>query len=110
MKIAWLLVNCNSIREADRIGKELLRQRYIACYDIIARQKAAYFWPPKSGKIEKAKGAMVILVTMPKQTSGARKMIAQLHGDTLPSINGLSVEVSTTYGQWVKGVATHAYK
>ena len=103
MKIAWLLVTCNSLGEADRIGKTLLRQRHIACYDIIARSKAAYFWPPKNGKIEKAKGAMVILVTLPRLASSARKIITRHHSDTLPSINGLSVEVSAAYGRWVRG-------
>lgn len=103
MKIAWLLVNCNSAKEADGIGKALLRQRRIACYDIIARQKAAYFWPPKSGKIEIAKGAMVILVTQPTMSKVVRQVVEKLHSDTLPSINGLSVEVSAAYGRWVRG-------
>ncbi|MEK7570187.1 MAG: divalent cation tolerance protein CutA [Patescibacteria group bacterium] len=105
MKIAWLLINCNSRAEADRIGNALLKQRSIACYDIILRSKAAYFWPPKSGKIETAKGAMLIAVTLPKLVSKVRTAVTRLHSDSLPSINGIAVEVSKEYFRWVQAEA-----
>jgi uncharacterized protein involved in tolerance to divalent cations len=103
MKITWLLINCNSTKEADRIGLTLLKKRLVTCYDIIQRSKAAYFWPPKTGKIETAKGAMVIAVTLPKVSAHVRKAVARMHSDTLPSINGLVVDVSREYAQWVRG-------
>lgn len=103
MKIFWVLINCNSKSEADRIGKALLRKRNIACYDIILRSKAAYFWPPRSGKIETTKGAMMIVVTLPKLVSKVRTTVVKLHSDLLPSINGIAVDVTKEYFRWVQG-------
>ena len=107
MKVTWLLINCNSRAEADRIGNTLLKQRRIACYDIILRSKAAYFWPPKSGKVETAKGAMLIAVTMPKLVLKVRTTVTRLHSDSLPSINGIAVDVSKEYFRWVQGEVRH---
>ena len=65
-KIIWVLVNCNSVKKADYIGKALLKKRLASCYDIFLRLKAAYFWPPKSGRIETSKGAVLAVETLPK--------------------------------------------
>ena len=103
MKTRWIVINCNSLKEADRIGKSVLRQRLCACYDILPRLKTAYFWPPKSSKIETGKGAQLVVVTISKLDSKVRSVVARLHSDTLPSINGLTVEVSAEYARWVNG-------
>ncbi len=60
----WVLVNCNSKKEAENIGRKILRKRFCSCFDIIPRYLAVFYWPPKSGKIEKAKGATLILESL----------------------------------------------
>ena len=62
-QVIWILVNCNSLEEAKSIGKAILKQRLSACFDVYSRNLAAYFWPPKSRKIETTTGAMLILET-----------------------------------------------
>ncbi|MEK7518979.1 MAG: divalent cation tolerance protein CutA [Patescibacteria group bacterium] len=103
MKITWVLINCNSRGEADRIGSVLLLKRNVACYDIILRSKAAYFWPPRSGKIETAKGALLIAVTLPSLASKLVPLITKLHSDKLPFIGKLRIEVTSEYARWVQG-------
>lgn len=103
MKISWVLIYCNSTGEADRIGKKLLKQRSIACYDILLRSKSAYFWPPRSGKIETAKGAQLAVITLPKLVAKVRKTAAKLHSDVVPFIGSWSLEVTLAYGRWVRG-------
>lgn len=102
MKITWVVINCSSTIEANRIGKQLLKQRLIACYDIVLRSKSAYFWPPRSGKIETAKGAMVITVTLPKLVAKVRNTIIRVHSDTLPFIGSMGIDVLPAYARWVR--------
>ncbi|MBI2592905.1 MAG: divalent cation tolerance protein CutA [Candidatus Colwellbacteria bacterium] len=73
--IIWVLVNCNNLKEADKIGKELLGKRLIACYDVLPRLKTAYFWPPKSKKIESGKDAVLIGETLPKNFNKVYKIV-----------------------------------
>lgn len=101
--IIWVLVNCNSVREADKIGKMLLKKRLVSCYDIIPRLKTAYFWPPKSKKIESGKGAVLIGETLPKNYSKIYKTVKKLHSDKLPFIGSSKIDnISGAYYKWVR--------
>lgn len=102
-KIIWILINCNKVSEADKIGRALLQKRLISCFDILPRIKAVYFWPPKSGKLEESKGAILVSETLPKNFNKIYKLTKQLHSDKLPFIGSMQIEVKDEYYQWVKG-------
>ena len=102
-KIIWVLANCNTIKEADSIGKALLKKRLASCYDIFPRLKAAYFWPPKSGRIETSKGAVLVVETLPSQFKQIDKTVRKLHKDKLPFVGSIEINnVSEKYYQWLK--------
>ena len=101
-QITWILVNCNSEKEAKRIGNEILKKRLISCFEIIPRPYAAYFWPPKSGKIEEAKGATLISETLIENSDIIDKIIRKLHSDKLPFIGLIKVGVYQDYFNWLK--------
>ena len=104
MKIIWVLVNCNTIKEAEKIGDRVLRERLIACFEIVPRLTARYFWPPKTGHIETTKGCILILETLPKYFPQIQKMIKKLHSDKLPFIGSLTIgNVDKKYLSWMKG-------
>lgn len=104
MKIIWVLVNCNSVEEADRIGKEALNQRLSSCFDIFPRLKTEYFWPPKKGKTETAAGALLVLETLPKYFKKLEKLIKNLHSDELPFIGSIEINnVHPNFVNWIKG-------
>jgi len=42
-QIIWILVNCNSLKEAKLIGREILKKRLASCFDIVPRFLAAYY-------------------------------------------------------------------
>jgi len=102
-KITWVLVNCNSKNEAERIGKKILKERLISCFDIVPRFLAAYFWPPKSGKIETSKGATLILETLKRYIQKIEKEVKKIHSDRLPFIGSIEIQVSQEYFNWVRG-------
>lgn len=105
MKIIWVLVTCNSEKEANKIGKEVLGQRLIACFGIFPRSKALYFWPPKTEKITTAKGgALLSLETLPKYFKKIEKLVKKLHSDKLPFIGSIEIDnVHPDFLDWIKG-------
>lgn len=108
MKIIWVLVNCPKIKEAEIIGREAMRQRLVSCFDIFPRRVARYFWPPKSGKIEMAKGCLLVLETMPKYFRKLEKTVRQKHSDKLPFIGSITIgDVRPGYVKWMKGEITN---
>jgi uncharacterized protein involved in tolerance to divalent cations len=104
MVITWVLVNCNSIAEAKKIGRAVLKKRLVSCYDVWPRAAAEFYWPPRKNKIERAKGATLILVTLKPFTKKVVALAEQLHSDQLPFIGSIKIEdVNPKYVRWVKG-------
>ena len=102
-KITWILVNCNTDKEAKEIGKKILQERLISCFDVWPRLYAAYFWPPRTGKIESSKGATLILETLSQKVDKINKIIRKMHSDRLPFIGSIEIKVDKDYFDWVKG-------
>ncbi|MFH1592270.1 MAG: divalent cation tolerance protein CutA [Candidatus Woesearchaeota archaeon] len=103
-QVIWIIVNCNSIEEATSIGNEMLKKRIIGCFDVYPRHLAAYFWPPKSEKIETAKGAMLILETFDDNYDSISKEVKNLHSDDLPFVGYTEMKgISEEYLNWMNG-------
>jgi periplasmic divalent cation tolerance protein len=104
MTITWLLVNCNSLAEAKKIGRVALKKRLASCYDVWPRVASEFYWPPRKNKIESAKGATLVLVTLKSFTKRLSKVVEQEHSDKIPFIGSIKIEdVSKKYFDWVKG-------
>jgi len=103
-KVIWVLVNCNSIKEAKQIGREILKKRFSSCFDIIPRHLASYYWPSKSGKIETTKGATLVLETFKQKYNLIKKEVKKLHSDKLPFIGFVEIKgIDKEYINWIKG-------
>ena len=103
-QIIWILVNCNSLKEAKLIGREILKKRICSCFDIFPRYLTSYYWPPKSGKIETSKGATLILETFKNKYNSSVKEVKKLHSDKLPFIGYIEIKgISKDYINWMKG-------
>ncbi len=103
-KINWVIVNCNSKKEAHTIGTALLKKRLVACFDVIPEREAVYFWPPKSGKIEKIKGSMLLCVSLPKKYKKIQAQVHAMHSDEVPFVGALVIDgVNKDYVRWLVG-------
>lgn len=103
-QVIWVLVNYNSIKEANLIGTKILKKRLCSCFDIIPRKLAAYYWPPKSGEIETSRGATLILETFKGKYKSIGKEVKKLHSDKLPFIGFLEIKgIAKDYINWMKG-------
>jgi uncharacterized protein involved in tolerance to divalent cations len=100
----WVLVNCNSKNEAEKIGRKILKMRHCSCFDVIPRYLAVYFWPPKSSRIETSKGATLILETFREKYDLIKKEVKKLHSDKLPFIGFVEIKgLDKEYVEWIKG-------
>jgi uncharacterized protein involved in tolerance to divalent cations len=99
----WVLINCNSKKEAEEIGRKILKKRYCSCFDIIPRYLAMYYWPPKSGRLEKSKGATLILETFKEKYNLIKKEIKKIHSDRMPFIGYIEIKgLDKDYIGWIK--------
>lgn len=104
MQPIWVLVNCNSDKEAKAIGDKLLKARLGSCYDVFPRKVSRYFWPPKSGKLESAKGALLVVDTFESRYKAVFKFVKKVHSDKLPFIGYVRIHgVEPAYKDWMKG-------
>lgn len=102
MKITWVLVSCNTDKEANIIGSKALEKRLTACFDVLPRT-TNYFWPPKSGEVESAEGYLLILNTLPKFIKDIEKLIKKHHCDDVPFFGSLEIcNVNSDYARWLK--------
>jgi uncharacterized protein involved in tolerance to divalent cations len=103
IQVIWVLVNCNNIKEARLIGKEVLKKRLCSCFDIVPRHSAFYYWPPKSRKIEKSQGAILIIETFKEKYNSVVREAKKLHSDKLPFIGFIRIEgISKDYLIWMR--------
>lgn len=101
-KICWVLVNCNSLKEAERLGRLCLQARLAACFDVFKRTQTVYFWPPRTGRLASGRGALLILETRPSFFKKVSLFIKSHHSDQLPFIGRLNVEVDKAFAVWLK--------
>lgn len=100
--IVWVLVNCNSLEEAEAIGDVVLKERQAACFDVFPRALTRYFWPPKKGKVEEAHGALLVLETLAHRMEQVQELVRARHSDELPFIGALRIEaVDPRFVSWM---------
>ena len=103
-EIIWVVVNTNSAREADKIGKSCLKARLCACYGVIPKIKSVYYWPPKSNKLETSKGPILTLETLEVKYPKIVKLVKSLHSDKVPLIGQWEIEnVTPDFYKWLAG-------
>lgn len=117
-EIIWIVVNTNSVKEADRIGMAVLKKRLCACFGIIPRVKSVYYWPPastrrlrrgepKSSKLEISRGPLLTLETLPRHYSAITKLVKSLHSDKVPFIAQWEMEnVEKSFYKWLTNELT----
>jgi uncharacterized protein involved in tolerance to divalent cations len=102
-EIIWVVVNTNSVKEADKIGRAALRQRLCACYGIMPRLKSVYYWPPKSNKLETSRGPLLTLEALEKHYAKIVKLVKSLHSDKVPFIGQWEMEnVDKDFYKWLR--------
>jgi periplasmic divalent cation tolerance protein len=95
-----VLVTCESIREARKIGRALLEQRLVACANILeAPVHSIYRW---KGRVRSAKEILVVFKTIRKRFAAVEREVRRLHSYDVPEIIALPIVTgSAQYLRWM---------
>jgi periplasmic divalent cation tolerance protein len=97
-------ITCESVEQAKKIGKHLLKKRVCACVNIFPEMHPMFFWPPKSGIIDESKEVVLIVKTIESRFKSLEKEVKAIHPDDIPCIIALPVShVSKNYYDWLVG-------
>ncbi len=96
------MVSCEDAAQAERIGRELLKDKLAACIQIIGQVSSFYLWPPQKQHINIAEESILIIKTLESKWSLLEKEIQTIHTYENPEIIALPItHVTKTYLTWL---------
>lgn len=88
--------------EAEGMAGCLLKERLVACVNIVGPVRSKYWW---EGKIETENECMLFMKTRDELVQLARRKIKEIHSYQIPEIISLEAgEVSPEYLAWIEKV------
>ena len=95
-----VIVTTASKQEAEEIAQHLLRERLIACANIIGPVSSLFHW---SGKIEKAEEYLIFMKSRKDLFEKVAETVKALHSYEVPEILALPiVKGSKAYIDWLE--------
>lgn len=97
-----IYVTAKTKSEARKIANLLVKEKLVACANIIPKIESTYWW---KGKIEKSSEASIILKTKKNLAAAITKRIKEIHSYTVPCVISLPItEGNKDYLNWVDKV------
>ena len=94
-----VFITVKNLGEAKRISEGLLKEKLIACANIIRGVESFFWW---QGKIDKAKEVLLIVKTQRRLFSKIVKTVKSLHSYDCPEVIALPiVDGSKDYLKWI---------
>lgn len=95
-------ITCDSVEQAESIGKHLLNKRLCACINIFPEMQPYFFWPPKSGKIDGSKEVVLIAKTTEAKYATLEVEVEKVHTYDTPCIIAIpTAHVNKKYYDWL---------
>ena len=84
--------------EAEHLAKALLKERLIACANLLPSVRSVYWW---KGKIQRADEAMIVMKAPKKNMKKLLTRLKKLHTYSVPEFVALAVQESNPeYEEW----------
>jgi len=97
-----VLMTASTKEEADKIVRQLLNQRLIACANTLSPVKSQCWW---KNKIEETDECLVVMKTQEKLFNKLTEAIRQIHSYEVPEILALPItRGSQSYLEWLDSV------
>jgi periplasmic divalent cation tolerance protein len=91
-------------KEAEKIGKNLLRKRLAACINIIPSITSMSLWPPHKNTIEHGSESILICKTLADRFDDIERAVKRTHSYKNPALFSLPMhQVSDSYLNWLEG-------
>ena len=99
MKIYFIYVTFGSLREAKRLGSQLVKNKLAACTNIIPTIYSTYVW---KNKTMTDKECSMIVKTSKSRVKAAIKFIVKKHSYECPAVSSFPIELAhTDFQQWI---------
>lgn len=99
MKISVIFITVDKKENARKIIQELLKNRLVACVNLISGIESMYWW---KGRIEKAKEFLLIIKTSKNRVKNIIKFVKKIHPYTVPEIIAFDINNGNKdYIDWV---------
>lgn len=97
--ILLVYVTCANERQAQRIGKTVVKERLAACAVVLAGStRSFFFW---KHTFQSTREAVLLLKTSAKRFPSLEKRIHALHSYDVPAILAWQARTSRAYKKWV---------
>jgi periplasmic divalent cation tolerance protein len=75
-------------KEADRIARELIKNRVVACVNIIDKIESLFWW---QGKVERSKEVLLIIKSRKEKLAKIIKIVKSIHSYEVPEIIAFAI-------------------
>ena len=83
-----VFVTASNKKEANKIAKELIRQRFAACVNIIDRIESVFRW---QGKVDSAGETLLVIKSKQSKLNKIIKLVKSLHSYRVPEMIALPI-------------------
>jgi len=103
-KFIIIYVTCPSEAEARKIADRLLREKFIACANILNGVRSLFWW---KGRINRARESLLVMKTAKGNFRKVRNVIKKLHSYEVPEIIAVPIEACDgDYLRWIRESVT----
>jgi periplasmic divalent cation tolerance protein len=93
-------ITTSGVSESKKIAKTLLKERLIACANIIPQIESLYLW---KGEIEKDTESLLVAKTRSEKVDKVIKRVEEIHSYDIPCILQIQVKKgSGNYLEWLE--------
>lgn len=102
-QMVLVYVTCDSVQQAESIGESVMKAKLCACVNIFKDMQPMFFWPPKSGTIDKSKEVVLLIKSFMSKYDEIENHVSKVHTYDIPCIFAIPVlAVSDKYYEWLK--------
>jgi len=104
MSYSVLFITCPNFKSAKKITRQLLKEKLVACVNILPVIKSEYWW---KDKIETHSEVLMIVKTKTNLYKQIEKEVKKLHPYTVPEIISFSFKIdkgNKDYLNWISEV------
>ncbi|MBU0548803.1 MAG: divalent-cation tolerance protein CutA [Candidatus Omnitrophica bacterium] len=94
-----IFITCTNNRQAKKIAKELLKERLVACVNIVDKIDSFFWW---QGKVDSAREVLLIAKSKKTLMPGIIRQVKLLHSYQVPEVIALPIIAGNKdYIKWI---------
>lgn len=93
-------INCKNFEEAQQISQILVKEKLVACANILPNLTSIYSW---KGNIERQNESLIVVKTIKENLKKVEKRVKELHSYETPAIIAFQAKsLNKDYDKWIK--------